>query len=550
MNSKEEVDRQLKQVQKSLRLTESDTGLIGAMPAASRLHSKTDKNHLKMYEQVFGRMLAEAMERQSPMRESDRHELQALQQVLRLADEDVTDIENRLTAQLSAETVLPTENNSSATNLPFSNLNSNANPSVHPSVKIPSVELPPTEIPSTELPPTEISSTELPVPAATGEVNPAPNLTGVKGQMMKRKVEIEAGNVGNSSPIDQTTLQKNISPITDPSDAGAAKSTVKSDQPDANQSDAKSPESVPPDSSAAPVSQDAIHSVEAGKPVATTIKRDRRPLWITLGLVLPLLGVIGGVLFALRSNQGSNASPADAKAAEQLVELGTQKNQQRQYAAAIQDFDQAIRLNGKNVAAHHNRGFANHRLGRLNAAIDDYNRAITLNPNFAEAYSNRSHARFDQGQYDPAEKDANQAIKLNPQQVGAYLNLGNALFALKNLDGALQNFGKTIQMSSSGSVTAKAHNNRGNIFASKNQLDEAIRDYTQAIELDGAYADAFHNRGLAFERKGNSQGAINDFRKAAELYKAGGNLDRANSSTQRADQLQRNNAPARSTQSI
>ncbi|MFB5568867.1 tetratricopeptide repeat protein, partial [Bacillus cereus] len=64
---------------------------------------------------------------------------------------------------------------------------------------------------------------------------------------------------------------------------------------------------------------------------------------------------------------------------------------------------------------------------------------------------------------------------------------------------------------------AFAYNNRGNALKSKGNVEEAIRDYTKAIELKSDYAFAYNNRGNALKSKGNVEEAIRDYTKAIEL---------------------------------
>ena len=50
----------------------------------------------------------------------------------------------------------------------------------------------------------------------------------------------------------------------------------------------------------------------------------------------------------------------------------------------------------------------------IDRAIEDYDQAIRLNPNFAEAFYNRGVAYDGKGQPDRAIEDYDQAIRLNP----------------------------------------------------------------------------------------------------------------------------------------
>jgi lipoprotein NlpI len=64
------------------------------------------------------------------------------------------------------------------------------------------------------------------------------------------------------------------------------------------------------------------------------------------------------------------------------------------YERAIQDFDEAIRLDPKNKTAFNNRGYVYAAKGQYRRAIQDYDEAIKLDPKLAIAFLNRGHASF------------------------------------------------------------------------------------------------------------------------------------------------------------
>ena len=64
---------------------------------------------------------------------------------------------------------------------------------------------------------------------------------------------------------------------------------------------------------------------------------------------------------------------------------------------------------------------------------------------------------------------------------------------------------------------AIAHNNRGNAYTAKGDLDRAIPDFDQSIKLDPAYAKPFNNRGAAYLRKGEYDLALTAFDQAIKL---------------------------------
>lgn len=99
---------------------------------------------------------------------------------------------------------------------------------------------------------------------------------------------------------------------------------------------------------------------------------------------------------------------------------------------AIQDYDQAIRLNPQDYFAFYSRGDAYNDKGQYDRAIQDYDEAINLYPDFALAFNNRGNAYGNKKEYDRAIQDYDQAIKLSPRLTRAINNRADAL-AKKNM---------------------------------------------------------------------------------------------------------------------
>ncbi|NJM72667.1 MAG: protein kinase [Scytonema sp. RU_4_4] len=73
-------------------------------------------------------------------------------------------------------------------------------------------------------------------------------------------------------------------------------------------------------------------------------------------------------------------------------------------------------LNPNDANAYYNRGNDHYSSGDNKAAIEDYNQAIRLNPNFATAYYNRGLARYNLGDNKAAIEDYQKAAELYQQQ--------------------------------------------------------------------------------------------------------------------------------------
>jgi tetratricopeptide (TPR) repeat protein len=99
-------------------------------------------------------------------------------------------------------------------------------------------------------------------------------------------------------------------------------------------------------------------------------------------------------------------------------------------------------------------------------------------------------------------------------RTSAYTIRGNAYDNKGQYDQAIADFTKAIEINPR---YAKAYTNRGSVYNSKGQADRAIADYGKAIEINPRYANAYNNRGIAYEKKKLRDKAIADYRAALEV---------------------------------
>src|SRR6516165_12258686 len=197
----------------------------------------------------------------------------------------------------------------------------------------------------------------------------------------------------------------------------------------------------------------------------------------------------------------SSVIKADHDKGEQLAEAfnarGVAYRLKGEVERAIQDYGQAIKLNGKLAAAYNNRGVAYDRKGEYDRALPDYEQAVKLKPS-AESYFNRGNAYLALAQYDHAIDDFTQALRLKGDFAPAYDNrcwaravAGTTLGMLKQ---ALADCNQAMRLSQGNAAT---FGSRAFIFLKINQLDAAVSDYDAALRLDPRLAFALYGRGLA-----------------------------------------------------
>src|SRR6266513_6475299 len=88
---------------------------------------------------------------------------------------------------------------------------------------------------------------------------------------------------------------------------------------------------------------------------------------------------------------------------------------------------------------------------------------------------------------------AAQPTKSAPRSAAGYLSRGNARWRKGNLDGAISDFTKAIELDPN---SADAYYSRCAVRQTQNDVEDAIADYSKAIELNPTLADAYLNRGI------------------------------------------------------
>jgi tetratricopeptide (TPR) repeat protein len=178
---------------------------------------------------------------------------------------------------------------------------------------------------------------------------------------------------------------------------------------------------------------------------------------------------------------------------------------------AIADLDAAVSLDPNNPAIYSSRGALRRQLRDFNKSIADLTEAIRLEPKQSQAYVNRALTWKDAGDYDRAIADLNEAIRINPADEKAYGNRGD-LWRLKgDLVQALGDLDTQIRLHPKDSIGLRL---RGDTYRYKGDLDHALADYNEALKIEPDSISIFTGRGLTYEKAGDLVHAREDFKRA------------------------------------
>jgi tetratricopeptide (TPR) repeat protein len=216
---------------------------------------------------------------------------------------------------------------------------------------------------------------------------------------------------------------------------------------------------------------------------------------------------------------------------------------------AIGLLNTVLRIKPDSAEAYNKMGSALAAQGKFDEAIDHLRRAIQIKPDFVEAYKNLGDALAVQNKLDEAIQNFQQALARNKQSVlkvntaNVHYNLAAALKKLGRLKEAAEEFAKAAEeypeeiAKNPGSI--KIYVNLGDALAESGNLDEAIKNYRTAVELNPTIPDNQYKLTQALESGGRLDEAIEVLKKQIPLMKYYGQ-DEATAKFQRyLDSLER-----------
>lgn len=224
----------------------------------------------------------------------------------------------------------------------------------------------------------------------------------------------------------------------------------------------------------------------------------------------------------------------------------------KDYEKAIRDYTHAILIDNQDSNAFLGRADAFRLQGNLDAAIKDYEAVANImnGPNIgdgeitdnkdqaAQAYNYKGEICCKQERYEEALIEFNNALRCNPKFIEAYFNRGITYSDLHRRKEAIADFTQTIDIILQKYKTTRHMNNeavqiitetlikdcydkllvaafyrRGRNYYKLSMNDNAIQDYTRAIELDDQYALAYYFRTWIYREEENYEKAIEDYNK-------------------------------------
>lgn len=197
--------------------------------------------------------------------------------------------------------------------------------------------------------------------------------------------------------------------------------------------------------------------------------------------------------------------------AEDYISLGD-------YEAAMQQVDKILEINGSHLKATATKI-------DLYLLTGDYKKADKLAEEALERFGNSAIILLEKGKASirrGKNKDAIEELSDALSESGSdrelqskiFVNRGAAYQKLQRFNEAMEDYSSAIDLNS---TNPNVYMYRGVIYYSQTDYMEAISDFDQVIEIDPQNPFAFYNRGMAYFKLQKFEEACDDFHKACEL---------------------------------
>ena len=189
---------------------------------------------------------------------------------------------------------------------------------------------------------------------------------------------------------------------------------------------------------------------------------------------------------------------------------------ERSDESAIKYYAKSIELNDTNAMFLINRAalWMHGTHPNYQFAAADLTRVIELEPT-SEHYAQRALAYEWMDDFGQAVADNTKAIELDPRNGMAYNNRAVGFKNLKQLDRALEDYSKCIELQYGDG--ALNYRQRGSVYAQLKNFQRAIEDFDKAVQLNPKDWEAYRSRGDAKGALGDAAGAKADYERAASL---------------------------------
>src|SRR5215204_4898509 len=204
------------------------------------------------------------------------------------------------------------------------------------------------------------------------------------------------------------------------------------------------------------------------------------------------------------------AGKSDPHSAYEYVERGMEHISLEEFDCALGACSEAIRLDSKSATAYACRGAVLANKGDYLKGLADIDYALKLQPENGDIYHSRAQVQAKLGYAEKAIADSTKAIEFISSEFGrsvAFAFRANLYQKQGKLDQAIKDYGEAIRLAPD---FAYHFAHRGRVYAESNEFKKAIADFNEAIKLDPKSPYFLRDRANAYRKLGNVSFARQD----------------------------------------
>ena len=195
------------------------------------------------------------------------------------------------------------------------------------------------------------------------------------------------------------------------------------------------------------------------------------------------------------------------KQADEFFKKGECHHELEEYEKAIENCDDAIKLNPNNQEYFAMNGLCYYELEEYEKAIDYYWKAICLNPNIQQYFAMSGFCYYKLEEYEKAIENFDDAIKLEEDEDWFFLR-GLCYYELDEYEKAIENLDNAISFNPE---DVRYFYYRGLSLYFLDEEEKAIENFDIAISFNPEDDSYFYYRGLCFFRLDEYEKAIENF---------------------------------------
>ena len=200
----------------------------------------------------------------------------------------------------------------------------------------------------------------------------------------------------------------------------------------------------------------------------------------------------------------------DPESAEALYGIGSVYLNQNKNTAARQIFERCVKLQAAYPEtlpdAWNNLGVLDTRESHIADAINNFQQALKLNPRHLLALDNLGNAYRLQKRWDEARQTLERALETAPDDPEANYSLGMVFAQTNEIAQAYEHLQRALK---SRPVYPEALNNLGILYLLTHRRDEAVSSFEQCIRVSPAFDQAYLNLARVYALEGNRDQARN-----------------------------------------